>query len=351
MTDGVLAMVSDDLIDSVASCAAAAGFELIESGAGPRSRAWRTARAVVVDAEHAVRAHDQRWPRHPRVALICEAAAPQEVWRSAAELGVSCVAEFPGAEAELVRWLTESRRAGSGTGAVVGLVAAHGGAGATVLAAATAIVAARRHRVLLLDVNEVGAGVDFTLGTETADGLRWQDLTAAGGQISAESLHDALPHPVSGVSVLAVRADDPRPVPASSVAAVIDAGRTAGDTVIIDFPRAETAVVQEVVAALDVAALVTSATIVGAAAAKSTTRRLLDGTTTELAVRGPAMGALRAADVVAAVGLPLLTSYRPDPRLPSRLETTGLNRLLRKPLARAATDIHRRATGVAKAAR
>ena len=57
-----------------------------------------------------------------------------------------------------------------------------------------------------------------------------------------------------------------------------------------------------------------------------------------LVVRGPAPGGLGPAEFATAVGLPLLTTMRPEPMLAERLEHGGLRFGARSPLARAARE-------------
>lgn len=340
MTDDLLALVSDDLADSVAQCVAAAGYRLIRGEVSTCGRAWRSTRGVIVDPTSVLALTDVSLPVRRDVVLVAQSAAPAGVWRAGVSIGVDAAFELPGDEQALVRHLSERRVRRDSSGAAIAIVGGHGGAGASVLACATALVAADDHRVLLVDGDDVGAGIDLTLGIEDALGLRWQDLTAATGRVSATALHDTLPSAASGVSVLTRLRDDPRPVVPSALTAVIEAGRSAGDLVIVDTARTDNEVTRASIAAVDVVVVVTTATVAGVAGVRTVARRLLDGVpTVEVAVRGPAFGGLRAADIADAVGLPLVTAYRPDPRLPTRLETTPLGRLMRKPLQSAAGDV------------
>ena len=56
-------------------------------------------------------------------------------------------------------------------------------------------------------------------------------------------------------------------------------------------------------------------------------------------MRGPSPGGLRAKAIADAAGLELLTSYRPDPRLPALLERDRLRVPARSPLGRACEAI------------
>ncbi|WP_040525017.1 septum site-determining protein Ssd [Gordonia effusa] len=340
MNDDLLALVSDDLRDTVAQCAAAAGYRLISADPASCGRVWRSSRVVVVDPPNILALEEYSLPRRENVVLVARMAEPADVWRAGVGVGIGAAFELPTDEAALVRYLTDGRSPRGLSGGAVALVGGHGGAGATVLAAASALVARAHRHTLLVDANELGAGIDLTLGVENADGLRWQDLTAATGQIGAAALHDALPSAGERVSVLTSHRDDPRPIPPAALSAVIDAGRAAGDIVVVDLPRADTELTRAALCAVDLVVLVTGASVVAVAAAGAVRARLL-GTApaVELAVRGPTIGGLRAQDVARALDLRLLAAYRPDPRLPVRLEAAPLARLMRKPLRHAANSV------------
>lgn len=349
--NSLLALVSDELRASVAQCAAAAGYRLIEADVPSCGRAWRTCHAVVVDPVNILALQNCSMPRRDRVVLVARSAEPAQVWRAGVGLGVAAAFELPDDEPALVRHLSDSQRVPVGSGSVVAIIGGHGGAGATVLAAASAIVAGAGGQALLIDADELGAGIDLTLGIEDAPGLRWPDLTAATGQISADALHDALPGVGERVSVLTGRRDDPRPVAPAALRAVIDAGRAAGDVVVVDVSRSDTEVTRAALIGADVVVLVVTACVAAVASARAVRSRLLDtAPVVEVAVRGPALGGLRARDIADAVGTRLLTSYRPDPRLAARLETAPLGGLVRKPLRQAATDVVQRVMRTRQAA-
>ncbi|MBC7292320.1 MAG: pilus assembly protein FlpE, partial [Actinotalea sp.] len=85
---------------------------------------------------------------------------------------------------------------------MVAVVGAAGGVGASTLAA---LLARRRaiagDRVLLVDLDPGGGGLDVLLGLEQVDGARWSDLRHVASGVEARPLLDALPH-WRGVSVV-----------------------------------------------------------------------------------------------------------------------------------------------------
>lgn len=73
------------------------------------------------------------------------------------------------------------------------LVPAVGGAGASIVAAASALVLSREKPVCLVDADALAGGIDLVLGMETEPGLRWQDFSAADGRLDGAALYEALP--------------------------------------------------------------------------------------------------------------------------------------------------------------
>lgn len=351
MTDELLALIDPGLHDGVARCAAAAGYRLRTAGVDDCRGEWLRAAAVVLDPT-AVRALAGRHtPRRERVVIVADDEPGPEVWREALVLGAADVFALPLDEADLVACLTAMRSPRARPGAAIAVIGGHGGAGASVLAAAVALTAVDHHRVLLLDVDELGGGIDLTLGVEAEPGLRWQDLAIRGGTVRGQALHDALPHAVQRLSVLAPR----RPagpaalggagavIEADAVRATMDAGRADGDVVVVDLPRADNPVMRTVVDSVDLVLVITTATVAGVASSRAVAARIgLSGPAVELAVRGPAPGGLRAPEVAAAVDLPLLVAYRSDPGLAGRLESGRLRLGGRQPLGRAARTVCRR---------
>lgn len=73
------------------------------------------------------------------------------------------------------------------------LVPAVGGAGASITAAASALVLSRERPICLVDADALAGGIDLVLGMETEPGLRWQDFSAADGRLDGAALYEALP--------------------------------------------------------------------------------------------------------------------------------------------------------------
>lgn len=73
------------------------------------------------------------------------------------------------------------------------VVPAVGGAGASITAAASALVLSRERPICLVDADALAGGIDLVLGMETEPGLRWQDFSAADGRLDGAALYEALP--------------------------------------------------------------------------------------------------------------------------------------------------------------
>ena len=127
--------------------------------------------------------------------------------------------------------------------------------------------------------------------------------------------------PTSGsLSVLACDRAGPDPEPAA-VAAVLDAGRRAGNPVVCDLPRHPTAAASAALDRTDLTILVVPAEVrATAAATRLATHLLTQGRTIRLVVRGPSPGNLQATEMAEVIGVPLLTQMRPEPGLPEALE-------------------------------
>jgi secretion/DNA translocation related CpaE-like protein len=167
-------------------------------------------------------------------------------------------------------------------------------------------------------------------------------LHIQGGRVPSSALRSALPgRSVRGahLAVVSCDRDGPGPEP-DAMAAVIEAGRRAGDTVVCDLPRQRDLVADAALDRADLAVLVVPAEVRAAAAARRVTDRVREhGVRVGLVVRGPAPGGLRAEDVVRAVGVPLIASVRAQPRLPAAVERGRLRLRATGPLGRAARAV------------
>lgn len=343
-----LVMVSDpDLLDAVLRLAAAAGCELDRAvDATAARRQWAEAPVVLLDAAAAQQCAGHGLPRRGRVVVAVRGEPPPAVWQQAVAIGAEHVVSLPEAEPWLVAALSEATEEPRARGPVVGVVGGRGGAGASVLAAAVAAAAVRAgRRALLVDCDPLGGGLDLVLGAEDLDGLRWPGVGVAGGRVPAAALHAALPAPPvagrGGGELALLSCDRAAGGPgAAAVAAVIDAGRRAGETVVCDLPRHGTDAAAAALDAADLVVLVVPADVRSCAAAARVVAVLAEhGAVPRLVVRGPAPGGVDAAEVARALELSLLATMRPEPGLARALERGEAPGRARGPLAGAARAV------------
>ncbi|MFV0495756.1 septum site-determining protein Ssd [Mycobacterium sp.] len=334
-------MLTDSVLrEELDRVAAAVGVRVVHAGQRQSvgRKSWSAAVAVVLDEASATRCGRAGMPRRTHVNVLTGSAASARTWAAAVEVGAQRVLQMPDQERDLVRELAEageSARGDSLCGRAVAVIGGCGGAGASLLAVALAVVASES---LLLDLDPWGGGIDLLLGGENAPGLRWPDLALQDGRLSWPAVRDSLPRH-RNVSVLS-GARRSYELDARPVDAVIDAGRRGGTTVVCDLPRRLTG---STLAALDNADLVVlvSRCDVPACAALAAVVPVLAAITPNLGlvVRGPAPGGLRAAEVADIAGLPLIASMRAEPQLAGNLERGGLRLGRRSALASAARTV------------
>ncbi len=317
----VLVLVEDPDLRAALLAACREGAVAPEVHDGPPDPAtWAAAALVLMDA--AAASAVGAVPRRAGVVLVhpggpgtSDGGGPDpgpEVWRLAVAAGAEHVVRLP----EGAGWLSDLLvRAVRPRGRCVAVVGARGGAGATsaAVALATAAAAAGR-RVVLVDLDPLGAGVDLAMGAEELPGLRWPDLHDVRSPLPPGGLSAALPQ-ADGVAVLAWgRGPSPQ---AAAVRAVVRAALDEHDLVLLDLPRSgEPAAASSVTASASAAAAAAADVVVcvcprelrAVAAAPAVLRRWGPAAELHLLVRGPAPGGLRGPDAAAAVraGLDLL---------------------------------------------
>ena len=311
------------LIAALQRICAATGTGLVVSEA-PGRAAWRSAAHVVLALTEVEGAVAQQFPRRDGVTVVC----PDEPSAAALARCVRLGAEATVTRDELDATLTE-RLAGSttpvGTGRIVAVVGACGGAGASVFAAALAIASGRDARpTVLVDCDRWGAGLDVVLGVEGASGVRWPDLAAPSGRLAPEALHRALPVGARAhgrVPVLTFDRDRLLDVPVEVADVVVSSLRSGGDTVVADVPRIPSDAGDRVLELADLIVLITPADVRGCCAAQRQTEKLrAAGSPMGLVVRGPSPGGLGGDDLAAVLGVPLIGTLRPQSRISADLE-------------------------------
>ncbi|WP_018683883.1 septum site-determining protein Ssd [Actinokineospora enzanensis] len=342
MSRPLICLRDDTLLDEVLRLSAAAPVELTRAVDVSEVRAhWSSAPLVLLDAPTADECASAAFPRRGGVVLVSHGPPPSEIWEPALALGAERVLSLPADEEAVLSVLADASEAPAGTaGRVLAVVGGRGGAGASVFAVAVALsVLEGGGSALLIDCDALGGGLDLVLGAEEHPGLRWPDLRATAGRVPVSSLHSALPGRTKGTSRLTLlsgarEGDGPTP---DAVVAVLEAGRRGGETVVCDIPRGLDPAARAALERADLTVVVMPAELRATAAAKQVAGRLAGlGIRASLVVRGPSPGRLHAEDIAAAVGLPLLTTYRCDSGLPQALEHGTFRLGRRAALARAA---------------
>ena len=225
----------DFLRSEVERIVAAAGGRLrVVADAMEAARYWDSSAAVLVGSD--VRELPPR--RRAPAVLVGLNGEGDSLWHLAAALGAERVAVLPDAAAWLAECLSRSRSPQAG-GLVLGVTGGCGGAGATTAAVWIAQAAAGMGvRVLLVDGDPWGGGLELALAAEELPGLRWPDLAEASGSIDPGQLSDSLPI-TGGFSFLSWPGSRERAAPVDAVAAggVLDAARRGYELVVVDIGR------------------------------------------------------------------------------------------------------------------
>ncbi|WP_116110195.1 septum site-determining protein Ssd [Amycolatopsis ruanii] len=312
------------MLDEILRVAAAVGCDTEHApdllAARPR---WPDAPLVLVD-EQAVDG-DVELPRRPGVLLVTKGAPDSRTWQRAFRAGVEDVVSLPEDETTLAAALADVVDGpGLPGGRIIGVLGGRGGAGASVLAAATALAACRTDPgALLVDCDPLAGGIDALLGAENTEGLRWPELRPGAGRLSMPALLKSLPEfRYRGVRLpfLSCHRNGDGPT-GQGAAAVVEAGRRAGRTVVCDLPRHLDGPGLAVIARADLVVVVIPAEMRACLAARRVVKQLGDPAgRVRLVVRGPAPGDLEPGVAAGAVGLPLLTSMAAERQLDREIE-------------------------------
>ncbi|MER0241610.1 septum site-determining protein Ssd [Streptomyces sp. HSW2009] len=334
----------EELLDDLLRlCAAAGSAPEVAHGTLSGSSGWEGAPLVLVGDDCAARLVGV--PRRPGVLLIGRDLDDPGVWRRGIELGAEHVLFLPDAETWLVDRVADVVEGTGGQAVTVGVIGGRGGAGASTLACALALSAARAgHRTMLIDGDPLGGGIDVLLGGEAVEGLRWPAFAQSQGRVAAGALEESLPA-LHALRVLSWDRGSPVTIPSAAARSVLAAARRRGGAVVVDLPRRVDETAAEVLAQLDVGLLVVPAELRAVAAAHrvSSRVRMVLGDL-RVVVRGPTGDGLDDEEIARLLELPLAGELPPEPGLLAALaagEPPGASE--RGPLARFCTDFWGRA--------
>ncbi|MEU6866318.1 septum site-determining protein Ssd [Streptomyces sp. NPDC046876] len=287
-------------------------------GSGGGAVGWDSAPLVLVGDDAARRVRGA--PRRPGVLLVGRDPDDPLVWQLAVEIGAEDVLRLPDAEALLVDRIADVVEGAGRSALAVGVIGGSGGAGASTLACALALRAARAgERTILIDGDPLGGGMDVLLGGESADGLRWPDLAGSRGRVAAGALEESLPE-LHALRVLSWDRGDRVAVPPDAVRSVVAAARRRGGVVVVDLPRRVDEAVAEALAQLDLVLLVVPAELRAVAAAGRVAAGVrIAARDVRAVVRGPAPGGLDAEAVAGLLGVPLAGEVPLEVGLPGRV--------------------------------
>ncbi|WP_343041046.1 septum site-determining protein Ssd [Streptomyces typhae] len=308
---GPLIVTEDvDLLDDLLRlCAAAGARPEVHHGVPERRGGWESAPLVLVGDDAADRVRGAT--RRRGVVLVGRDQDDPGVWRRAVEIGADDVLVLPDGEQWLVDRIADVAEGVGRPALTVGVIGGRGGAGASTLACALAVTAARSgRRTMLVDADPLGGGLDVLLGGETAEGLRWPAFARSRGRVGGGALEESLPA-LHDLRVLSWDRGDAVAIAPEAVRAVLAAARRRGGVVVVDLPRRVDEVVAESLAQLDLGLLLVPAELRAVAGARR--------------VASAAGMVLRDLRVVATPG--------PDPCAGDKLDADEAARLLGLPLA------------------
>ena len=306
-----------DLIDEVLRLASANSVEihLATDVEGARGR-WQLAPLVLVGADSGAKVAAARMTRRRDVVLVSREPGP-DTWQNAVALGAEHVVALPDAERWLIDRLADSGEGPTRDGRLVAVIGTGAGAGASTFAVTLALAAARSLKVLLVDADSLGGGLDIVLGIEDVPGIRWADLADTRGRLGAQALEQALPRH-GDLAVLSWGRHGPDTLTIEAISAVVDAASRGFDLVVIDVPRYLDACAELVLSRADVSLVVTSNRVRATAAAARLVDHL-DGRsgTVRMVVRMDPKG-LRDEAIEAALAVPIIGRLPVVAGLPSR---------------------------------
>ncbi|MFD8385152.1 septum site-determining protein Ssd [Streptomyces sp. NPDC059679] len=305
----------EELLDDLLRLCAAAGAEPeVVHGLPVRRGSWEGAPLILVGDDAAARLRGGT--RREGVLLIGRDLDDHGIWQRAVALGADNVAFLPDAETWLVDRIADVAEGVGRQAFTIGVVGGRGGAGASTLACALAVTAARAgRRTMLIDGDPLGGGLDVLLGGEGAEGLRWPAFAESRGRVAGSALEESLPE-LHSLRVLSWDRGQSVAIAPSAMRAVLAAARRRGGVVVVDLPRRVDDTVAEALDQLDLGLLVVPAELRAVAAAHrvaSTVGMVLRDL--RAVVRGPCGPGLDDEEIARLLDLPLAGELPSEPGL------------------------------------
>ncbi|MEV6563079.1 septum site-determining protein Ssd [Streptomyces kronopolitis] len=265
---GPLIVTEDErlLDDLVRLCAAAGALPEVAHGLPARKGEWEAPPLVIVGADCARRLRGAG--RRAGVLLVARDEDDPDLWRQAVALGAERVLALPDGERWLVDRIADAVEGVGPPALTVGVIGGRGGAGASTLAGALALTAARTgRRTLLVDGDPLGGGLDVLLGGEKEKGLRWPAFAESRGRVACGALAESLPR-LHSLRVLSWDRDSDVVIPPPAMRAVMAAARRRGGVVVVDLPRRVDEAAAEALAQVDMGLLLVPTELRAVAAAQ-----------------------------------------------------------------------------------
>jgi secretion/DNA translocation related CpaE-like protein len=320
-TDGsgvapLICTADDELLDVLLDWCSAIGAvpDVVRDG-GMARHLWRTAQFVLVGDDLVAEIARDLPPRRPSVFVVARSGRPRP-WDHAVTVGAEDVLD-PAERDRVLQSLTAAID-GRGEACVVAIMGGVGGAGASCFASALAVEAGRRGlRVLLVDGDPLGGGLDLLLGIETADGLRWPDVGPHAGALTARSLSEALPSTGNVWVLSAGRGAAPQHMRAEGLLA---AARRGFDVVVCDVNRQVDGLGSDLLAHALLTVVVVPEDVRSVAAASSVIEGLAARASSVVAVAARRRPGLSRAAMAATLGVPVLGRVGRDRRLQESID-------------------------------
>jgi secretion/DNA translocation related CpaE-like protein len=316
MSGGVLLITADAALTAAVPrlCALAGRSCEVERDSNAARAAWRAAGTVLVGADVARALAGAGLARRDHVIVLATGIVEEACWRASLAIGAGTVLRLPDQEAALVDELRTGSAPAGAVARCIAVLGGCGGAGASTLAAGLAFTAAAAGKVLLVDGDPLGGGLDVLVGAESVPGLRWNELATTRGRLDPEAFASALCD-VSGIRLLSWGRQRPAcTLDTEAIDTVMVAATTAFTTVVIDVARFPNRMTHRLLEATDDAVVVVPADVRSVAAAAASIASLGRWIRApHLVVRDPGAGRLAAKDVAASLGLPLTATLRSEP--------------------------------------
>lgn len=301
----VLVVTADPALENeVRTAAVGSGVEVsVVADPAEALAAWHEASVVLVGGDSADATAALRPPRRRGLWVVNLGSATPEVFRRAFELGAAEVLELPTAQDWLADALLDAGLGTTRPGAVVGIVSAAGGSGATSLAVATACLGVAYTTTALVDLDPVGVGIERVVGYDGPSVTTWATLGSR--SLSPPALREALPvH--DGVHLVGFGNTASSPVDAAAASSVLGACHRAFGLTVVDLARAPSAALREAIDRCDLVVMCCPQSV-GAVLAGARLLAVLETPRRAVVVTRTGPRSIDAEDVAEVLQIPLLT--------------------------------------------